>query len=104
MQSSGIFSVCIYKDKKEDSNLLKLGFKSNLDADHPWHICYWYIKEIDSVDDDKVQMTAIESYMPQNVIEPFASMKRKEYSTSREMGIDVKAIYIKIEKELKELV
>ena len=49
-------------------------------------------------------MAAIKSYMPQNVVEPFASMKRKEYSTSREMGIDIKAIYSTIEKELKELV
>ena len=102
-QSEGTFSVFITGDEKEDSNLIKLGFKSNLDADHPWHIYYWYIKEIDSIDDDKVQMAAIKSYMPQNVVEPFAS-KRKEYSTSREMGIDIKAIYSTIEKELKELV
>lgn len=104
MQLSDTFSVYIYGDEKEDSNLIKLGFKSNLDADHPWHIYYWYIKEIDSIDDDKVQMAAIKSYMPQNVVEPFASMKRKEYSTSREMGIDIKAIYSTIEKEIKELV
>ena len=48
-------------------------------------------------------MAAIKSYMPQNVVEPFAAMKRKEYSTSREMEIDVNAVYITIEKEVKEL-
>ena len=36
-QSEGTFSVFITGDEKEDSNLLNLGFKSELDADHPWH-------------------------------------------------------------------
>ena len=98
------FSVFITGDEKEDSNLLNLGFKSELDADHPWHEYYWYKKEIDSIDDDNVQITAIKSYMPQDVDEPFASMKRKEYSTSTELKIDVKAIYRTIAKELKDLV
>ena len=103
-QSEGTFSVFITGDEKEDSNLLNLGFKSELDADHPWHEYYWYKKEIDSIDDDNVQITAIKSYMPQDVDEPFASMKRKEYSTSTELKIDVKAIYRTIAKELKDLV
>lgn len=51
-----------------------------------------------------MQITAIKSYMPQDVDEPFASMKRKEYSTSTELKIDVKAIYRTIAKELKDLV
>lgn len=63
-QSEGTFSVFITGDEKEDSNLLNLGFKSELDADHPWHEYYWYKKEIDSIDDDNVQITAIKSYMP----------------------------------------
>lgn len=106
MQSEGTFSVFIIGDKKIDSNLLNLGFKCELDADHPWHEYYWYKKEIDSIDDDNVQFTAIKSYIPQDVgePEPFASMKRKEYGTRSELKINVKAIYRTIAKELKDLV
>lgn len=104
IQSDGTFSVFIIGDEKKDSNLINLGFTCELDADHPWHEYYWYKKEIDSIDDDKVQITAIKSYIPQDIVGPFASIKRKEYSAEMELNINVKAIYRTIAKELKDLV
>lgn len=49
-----------------------------------------------------MQITVIKSYMQQYVVEPVALMKRKEYSTSTELKIDVKNIYRTIAKELKD--
>lgn len=102
IQSEGILSVAIIGDEKKDSNLLELGFRSEIESDRPGHNYYWYEKEIDSIDDDNVQITVIKSYMQQYVVEPVALMKRKEYSTSTELKIDVKNIYRTIAKELKD--
>lgn len=104
IQSEETYAIFITGDEKKDSKLLNLGFKSELMSDRPWHNYFLYKKEIDSIDDDAVQITAIKYYMPQNVVEPFASMKRKEYSTSTELEIDVKAIYSTIAQELNDFV